>query len=242
MPGYHVKHEDIGIAGVADLHIRSLRDRQQYADPEGEAEALGISSAAWPLFGMVWPSGQQLAAIVAQRPVDDDERILEIGCGLALASLVCHRRGAQVTASDCHPLTQDFLRQNLQLNALAPLPYRHGDWAAPQEAELAPTCAQGPRLQGRYELIMGSDVLYERDDGGVLPAFIARHAAAVSEVLIVDPNRSNRSPFHRRMEALGYSLDDTPLQTAATAHTAGYRGRLLRYRRDRDHLHDRALA
>lgn len=231
MPGYQTKFEDIAVDGVADMHIRSLLDRQQYADPLGAAAALGISSASWPLFGLVWPSGRQLAATMALRPVLADERILEIGCGLALASLVCHRRGAQVTASDCHPLTGEFLRENIRLNDLPPLRYRHGDWAAPQEAELAPRCDQGPRLQGRFELIIGSDVLYERDDGGVLPRFIERHAAAASEVLIVDPNRGNRTPFHRRMAALGYTLEETVLQAPLTVRSAAYRGRLLHYRR-----------
>ena len=113
---------------------------------------------------------------------------------------------------------------------MAPMRYRHGDWAAPQEADLDPQCAQGARLQGRYELIMGSDVLYERDEGGVLAAFIERHASATGEVLIVDPNRGNRSPFHRRMDALGYDLDETVLNGGADVR-AGYRGRLLHYRR-----------
>ncbi|MEY2655816.1 MAG: hypothetical protein RLZZ524_2844 [Pseudomonadota bacterium] len=230
MPGYQVKFEQVEVTGVADLHIRSLLDRQQYADPEGAAEAIGISSAAWPLFGLVWPSSQELASVVARRPVQPDEGILEIGCGLALASMVCHRRGAQVTASDCHPLAQQFLDENVRLNGMAPMRYRHGDWAAVQDADLTPTCAQGSRLQGRFELIMGSDVLYERDDGGVLAAFIERHAAAAGEVLIVDPNRSNRSPFHRRMDAMGYDLDETVLNGGAEVR-AGYRGRLLHYRR-----------
>jgi predicted nicotinamide N-methyase len=231
MPGYQTKFERVAVSGVADVQIRSLLDRQQYADPLGVAEALGISSASWPLFGLVWPSSLQLAAAVALRPVLAEERILEIGCGLALASLVCHRRGAQVTASDCHPLTAEFLRENVRLNALPPLPYRHGDWAAPQEAELEPVCAQGLRLQGRFELIIGSDVLYERDDDGVLARFISRHAAEVGEVLIVDPNRANRSAFHRRMAQLGYELQETPLLEVATTTVAAYRGRLLHYRR-----------
>ena len=104
MPGYRTKQEQIAIAGVDDLVIRSLLDRQQFADADGAAERLGISSAGWSLFGLLWPSGAQLAARLGARPVTPGERILEIGCGLALASLVGHRRGADVTASDRHPL------------------------------------------------------------------------------------------------------------------------------------------
>jgi len=232
MPGYLTQFHQIAVAGVADLHLRALLDRQQFADPLGEAAALGISDAAWPLFGLVWPAGQALAAAVADRPVREDEHILEIGCGLALASLVCHRRGAQVTASDCHPLAGAFLSENVRLNDLPPLRYRHGDWTAPQAAELAPVCAQGPRLQGRYDLIMGSDVLYERDEAGVLPSFIERHATERGEVLIVDPNRGNRAAFTRRMREQGYRLDEL-LLTGPALMAGGplWRARLLRYRR-----------
>ena len=130
MPGYQTKQEQITVIGVNDLTIRSLLDRQQFADPFGPAERLGISSAAWPLFGHLWPAAKYLAARLAARPVTAAERILEIGCGLGLASLVGHRRSADVTASDCHPLAESFLAVNLRLNGLMPMAYRHGHWSA----------------------------------------------------------------------------------------------------------------
>jgi hypothetical protein len=68
-----------------------------------------------------WVSGLQLAAAMASRVVRASVRVLEIGCGLGLASLVLHRRGVNVTASDCHPLAGGFLRENLRLNALQPM-------------------------------------------------------------------------------------------------------------------------
>src|SRR3546814_7335178 len=83
--GYKTKLERIAVTGIDDLLIRSLLDRQQYHDPEGTANRLGICSASWPLFGMLWPSSMQLAARLVLRPVCSNERILEIGCGLALA-------------------------------------------------------------------------------------------------------------------------------------------------------------
>jgi len=227
MPGYQTKQESVAIHGAPHLTIQSLLDRQQYADPLGEAEALGISSASWPLFGLLWPSSQALANWVEHRASVPRERILEVGCGLALASLVMHRRGEDVTASDCHPLTSRFLSDNTSLNDMAPLPYRHGNWA---DADDAPVREDRPVVEGRFDLIMGSDVLYERDESGHLSRFIDRHAHAKAEVLIVDPNRGNRSGFNRRMATAGFALEEVDLSHAHEGQ-APYRGRLLRYRR-----------
>ena len=205
MPGYRTKQEQISIDGVDDLWIRSLLDRQQFADALGVADRLGISSATWPLFGLLWPSGAQLAARLAARPVRAGERILEIGCGLGLASLVGHRRGADVTASDNHPLAGPFMAENIRLNALAPIRYRHGHWSASAAQRQDADDGGLHMLRGRFELIIGSDLLYERDDGGRLAAFIGRHAAPGALVWIVDPDRGNRTAFTRHMAAQGFA-------------------------------------
>ena len=254
MPGYQTKQETIAVAGVADLFIRSLLDRQQFADPLGAASRLGISSAAWPLFGLLWPSGAHLAARLALRPVTPGERILEIGCGLALASLVGHRRGADVTASDCHPLAGAFLRKNLRLNHLLPMKYRHGHWRAPllPLLPLSPLVTLDPlaplpsRLNppaappldalvaGRFDLVIGSDLLYERDAHGSLAAFIALHATAAAEVWIVDPDRGNRPAFNRQMADQGFDRQEQRLSGALPPGAPPgppYKGRLLVYRR-----------
>jgi predicted nicotinamide N-methyase len=231
MPGYHTKQERIDIVGADDLIIRSLLDRQQFSDPQGEADRLGISSAAWPLFGLLWPSGAKLAARMATRPLSPGERLLEVGCGLALASLVAHRRGANVTASDCHPLTASFLRENLRLNDLSPMKYRHGHWSVPAIPHGRDEASTRDIVRGRYDLIIGSDVLYERDASADLAAFIGRHTEQSAEVWIVDPNRSNRPAFNRRMAGQGFLMREERLDTPATVATAAYRGRLLIYQR-----------
>lgn len=257
MPGYQTKQEDIPIAGAADLVIRSLLDRQQFSDPLGVAAALGINSSHWPLFGLLWPSGAQLAARMAARLLRPGERILEIGCGLALASLVGHRRGADVTASDRHPLAARFLAANLRLNDLPPMRYRHGDWALPTDTQVDGAAAGGAAtggaatgggavalpgllhggqqraaVHGRYDLIIGSDVLYDRDASLALAGFIARHAADAAEVWIVDPDRGNRPGFTRRMAAAGFSVHDQRLDRPAAGGQAAYKGRLLVYGRN----------
>lgn len=215
MPGYEVKLQQVAVAGGAGLAIRSLRDRQQFSDPLGLAAAAGISPASWPLFGQVWPSAQKLADIMQTRAFGS-RRILEIGCGLGLASLVIHRRLGDITASDCHPLVESFLLANLRLNQLPDMKYRTGNWTR-----------TNPGL-GEFDLIIGSDVLYERGQPEQLAAFIALHAAPGAEVLIIDPNRDNRGEFNRRMAMLGYSISETLLD-APLDDGAPYRGRLLRY-------------
>ena len=224
MPGYLTKQEDVAVVGAADLIIRSLLDKQQFSDPLGAAEALGISSASWPLFGLLWPSAAQLAQRMASRPLRSGERVLEIGCGLGLASLVCHRRGVDITASDCHPLAESFLLENARLNGLAPLKYRTGQWGAQ---------AQGHNgaVQGQFDLILGSDVLYERDARASLASFLDRHAAHSAQIWIVDPNRGNRSTFHKQMAVHRFNVVEERLDHPALGNVAAYKGRLMVYER-----------
>lgn len=232
-PGYLTKHENIAVLGVDDLHIRSLLDKQQFHDPLDEALNLGISSATWPLFGLLWPSGLLLAERMAVRPVTH-ERILEIGCGLGLASLVAHRRGAQVTASDCHPLAHAFLDENTRLNGLPAMPYRHGLWgcaAARDDGLPVLTQARDAPLSGVFDLIVGSDILYERDDAGTLAQFIHEHAAHSAEIWVIDPNRGNRAAFHKHMGRLGFAVHEQILDQDAHDGVAAYKGRMLTYTR-----------
>jgi predicted nicotinamide N-methyase len=227
MTGYQTKLDRIAVPGEADLLIRSLLDRQQFFDPLGAAAHLSISSASWPIFGLIWPSSLYLAARMALRPVNQDERVLELGCGLGLASLVGHRRGANMTASDCHPLVAHFLRENLLLNQLQPMKYRHGQWGRLPLAQPLPQTNPDQPLTGHFDLIIASDVLYERDEAGHLAAYINHHAAPTAEVWIVDPNRGNRAVFCKHMAALGFGVREECLSHAARPDVAAYKGRVL---------------
>jgi predicted nicotinamide N-methyase len=221
-PGYLTKQDMIAVPGVSDLLIQSLLDKQQFSDPLGIAARLGISSALWPLFGLLWPSGAHLAARIAYRKVLATERILELGCGLGLASLIAHRRGADVTASDCHPCAEAFLLENLRLNHLPPMKYRHGQWDMQPEMISAQQS-----VSGRFELIMASDVLYQRDPTGDLAGYISAHAQIDAEVWIVDPNRGNRGQFNRHMQDFGFALTEHRLDCVSNP----YKGRMLSYTR-----------
>ncbi|MGV8932239.1 MAG: class I SAM-dependent methyltransferase [Luteimonas sp.] len=216
MPGYDTHIRTFRL-GDHDYRIRSLTDLQQFADPDHNAQRLGISSAQWSLFGHVWPSGRLLAEAMATHDIAG-KRILELGCGLGLASLVLRYRGADVVASDYHPLAETFLAYNAALNELPAVPYRTLRWNAPNTS------------LGRFDLIIGSDVLYERDHAECLSALLPLHAFPASEILITDPGRGNSMPFTRAVVAQGYTVTERRCRMNAN-DVPPFRGRLLSYGR-----------
>jgi len=216
MPGYSVQTTSLSIGGI-DYRIRALSDKQQFADADGSAERAGISSATWPLFGVLWPAGRVLAEEMSHFPVAG-KRVLEIGCGLGLPSLVLKRRGADITASDHHPLAGEFLSANAVLNGLAPVPFRLAQWSGPN-----------PDL-GTFDLIIGADVLYERAHAGLLAGFLALHARPEAEILITDPGRSHGNALSRALAAQGFECSESR-RAFEPGEFSPFRGRLLAYRR-----------
>jgi predicted nicotinamide N-methyase len=216
MPGYTTRNLTVRLGGHA-YRIRALSDKQQFADPNGAAERAGISSSLWSLFGQVWPAGRVLAEAMCTFDIAG-KRILELGCGLGLSSLVLQRRKADITASDHHPLAQSFLAHNSALNDLPAVSYHDLPWGVPN-AKL-----------GRFDLIIGSDILYERDHAAQLAAMMLRHAHPNAEVLITDPGRGNSNPFTRALAAQGYDVTEHRSRFDE-ADVAPFRGRLLSYSR-----------
>ena len=192
MLNYQVKLETVNVGGF-DFQIQSLLDLQQYSDPQGDAAHAGVPPASWSLFGHLWPSARVLALSMQSYDLVG-KRILEIGAGLALSSLVIHSRTGDMTVSDWHPLSEKFLLDNVLLNQMPPLKYQTGNWET-----------ENPEL-GRFDLLIGSDILYERQQPKQLAAFIELHAAAGATVIIVDPDRGNRVAFCREMTGLGWSF------------------------------------
>lgn len=216
LPGYSTRKLAMTIGGHP-WRLRVLSDLQQFADPDGHGDRLGISAAQWSLFGQIWPAGRLLAQAM-HRVELNGERFLELGCGIGLASLVLQQRGADVVASDIHPLTEPFLAYNAALNALPAVHYRQLCWDMPL-----------PTL-GRFDVIIASDVLYERGHAELINNVVARHAHDAAQVWITDPGRGNSGRFTRLMRAQGYGLEQERCPTDDD-DAPPYSGRLLRYRR-----------
>lgn len=213
MPGYETRKQAFQI-GAFQGRLRMLRDRTQYSDEDGEAERVGICSASWSLFGQLWPASKVLARFMKTMELKD-RRILELGCGLGLPSLTLQYRGADITASDYHPVSRDFLQYNCQLNNLSDIPFIQLDWNNPPDGE-------------QYDLIIASDVLYDPGQPESLSHAIEKLASPVCKVLLSCPGRGYKNSFSRKMAKLGFELTEIPVPFGPDEKPP-HKGRLLSY-------------
>lgn len=208
------RHEEITIAG-APLKLETLDDLDAAIDQltRSITQASGVTASGavaemCPHFGVVWPAAIALAEHLAERlsssagviksPLD----ILELGCGLAIPSMIARRHGCgRVVATDRHPLVELFLKRNVAANGLDSIEYRHLDWRKSRlrDGEASPV--------GRFDLVIGSDLLYEPWQPAHLAEMLPTLLVPGGEALIADPGRRYVDAFVSLLEAKGYSCD-----------------------------------
>ena len=179
--------------------IREFMDRGQFPTAQEKID-IGAASwgsdvpeSLWPLSGVLWPSGVALAELVATMNFSG-KCILEIGCGVALASMVIHRNGYDVTASDYNSFAQDLLGQNQSLNDLNPIKFEKLSW-------------QDSYVGKPYDVIIGSDVMYEPGCAGALSQFLRTALVDSGEALFVDPGRAHVRKFETTLQRDGFKCD-----------------------------------
>src|SRR4051812_9043382 len=133
-----------------------------------------------PYSSVLWRSGVALAHELAGAELSG-RRVVELGCGLGLPSLVAARAGADVLATDADGEALELLQRNARENELSVATQRV-EWA---EAEHL--VARGP-----FEIILAADVLYERASVAPLLSLLSRLGG---EVWLADPGRPAAAAF-----------------------------------------------
>jgi predicted nicotinamide N-methyase len=152
--------------------------------PRESAELPDAGAVEWaplaPYWSVLWRSGVALAReldSVALRGL----RVVELGCGLAVPSLVAARAGAAVLATDADPEALALVARNARANGVR-LETAAVDWAEPDEL-----VARAP-----FDLVLAADVLYERAGVAQLLSLLPRLAP---EAWLADPGRPAAGAF-----------------------------------------------
>ena len=139
-----------------------------------------------PYWAELWPAAPALAEAL---PDVAGLRVVELGCGLGLPSLVAAANGAEVTATDWAPDAIELLRANAARNGLA-VDAEVRDWRAPWDA--------------RFDLAIAADVLYERRN---VEPLLERLTALAPEALVALAGRPYESEFVRLAAASGQRVE-----------------------------------
>ncbi len=207
---YKLKTETVAI-GSQTLRITALEDLDstvdQLFDRINAGEDPRLLEDLCPYFGVVWPAALALCeSMVAMGSTLKGARVLEVGCGLALPSLLAAKLGAVVTATDFHPDVPEFLKLNLAANKVT-VDYRKMDWKDLNATEgLRPIKALG------YDWVVGSDILYERDHPGTVAEALTILAGKSGRIIIADPLRPYLQAFVDEMKSRRWRADELTLQ------------------------------
>lgn len=143
-----------------------------------------------PYWADIWPAAGVLAnRIIAMSP--GDRRLLELGCGAGLASVAAAMAGFDVTATDYYEDALRFTALNVLANTGALIQTQVADWR------------RFPHDLGRFDLVVASDVLYERPYAELIASVIDRTLTARGTALVTDPGRLAAPEFVEQCKERG---------------------------------------
>lgn len=148
-----------------------------------------------PYWADIWPSARVLADLLV-RHHGDGRRALELGCGSGLVACALAQAGYQVTATDYYRDALAFTAGNVVRNTGIVAATRLVDWRSM------------PSDLGRFDLVVGSDVLYERTYATLVADAIAATIAPGGAAIIADPGRLSYQAFLDAAQSHGLQLDE----------------------------------
>lgn len=211
--GFDVVREDVVVGGLR-LTVARPRSAEDLID-----EAAYAVDERLPYWAELWPSAHVLAADLAGRDLGG-RRVVELGCGVGLPSVVAALGGADVLATDWYEEALRFVAWNAAA-AGARVATALVDWADPPPALL-----DGPPA----DLVVGADVLYEERNGPALAALVPRILAPDGELVVADPRRPHADALLEPLAGAGWSLHTAEVRHGARPDESGPLVRLHRLR------------
>lgn len=155
-----------------------------------------------PYFGKVWPASLALAERLLDERALDGIHVLDLGCGAGLLGLLCMRLGAAVTFADLMPEGVELARRNAARHGLVGGRFLELDLRDPS------------RDAGRFDLVIGSDLVYEPHLPDAVLEALDRLLAPDGRALLADPSRPSARGFAERARAAGFAVVESERSAA----------------------------
>lgn len=159
-------------------------------------EADYVMDERLPYWADLWPSARVLASTVA-RETGAGRRLLEMGCGLGLATVGAMMGGFDVTATDYYEDALHVTRGNAARNLGVEPAVRMVNWR------------EWPADLGLFDVVMAADVLYEKEYALLVGECIARSLAPDGVALVADPGRLALPLFRDNLVHVGLEIVET---------------------------------
>jgi predicted nicotinamide N-methyase len=162
------------------------------AVPEALLDAAVATGASTPYWIDVWPCAVRLAAYLDGQALAGT-RVLEVGCGLGLPSLVAALGGAEVLATDVDPDPLACVERSAERLGLS-VATRQADYRDPP-ADL---------LRRAFDLVLAADVLYEPECAPALSRLVPRVLAQGGALLVAVSWQDQEHELAERLRADGF--------------------------------------
>jgi predicted nicotinamide N-methyase len=178
--GFEIIEQKVPV-GERMYRVAGVDDVVRYAsDHPRDAEA--------PYWAIVWEASIGLGTWILDQPdTVRSKQILELGCGLGLSGIVAASAGGQVTQTDRVAQALHLAAENALRNGLVPPEQFLADWRTWDHAQ-------------RYDVVLGSDLVYETSAIPRLVPLFRRNVGPGGELLLSAP--VHREPALQLVDAL----------------------------------------
>jgi predicted nicotinamide N-methyase len=159
-----------------------------------ETHAVGVQTNRLPYGVSLWPSAIALAHEIAARAEAFRGRsVLELGAGVGLPGIVAASHGGRVVQTDRDELALHLCKRNGERNGVDAIEYRLADWTDWTDA-------------GRFDWIIGSDILYGESLYPHLRRIFQSNLAPEGRILLADPFRGRGVRFLETLDVEGWAV------------------------------------
>ncbi|MCD6298059.1 MAG: methyltransferase domain-containing protein [Deltaproteobacteria bacterium] len=146
----------------------------------------------FPLWSKIWEASIVLSEYLAGIPVEPEKRFLEIGGGMGLVGIIASAFGHRVTMTEYNPDALNYARANAETNAPS----------AGSNLEIIELDWNKPRLEGLFDYIVGSEVVYKEKDFKPILRLFKRYLKPEGEIILAEGVRKTSMEFFRQMGEL----------------------------------------